>query len=146
MWCPNLTLSQTSLIMHKQDIFLLPLYRPLQLPKIKPPNLPPSFQHIHNLHLKSLGPHVGANLPVEGQLIINIPIRHSIQLIQTLVTILTQYLPLFSFRLHQIRPRFCHWMYSTPLIKNFIVFDYITTSLAFNGVMYKWCFIFHWIS
>ncbi len=33
--------------------FPLPFYQPLQLPRIKPPNLPPSPQLIYNFHLKS---------------------------------------------------------------------------------------------
>ncbi len=46
--------------------FPLPLYQPLQLSMIGPLNLPPSPQHIHNLHLKFFAPPMGVNSLVEG--------------------------------------------------------------------------------
>jgi hypothetical protein len=46
--------------------FPLPLYWPIWLPTIKPLNLPPSLQCVHNFHLKSLAPLVGINLLFKG--------------------------------------------------------------------------------
>ncbi len=69
-------------------------YQPFQLPMIRPPNLLSFLQHIHNLHLEHVAPHVGTNLPIEGQLIINVHVKHPIHLIQIHVTISTQYPPL----------------------------------------------------
>jgi hypothetical protein len=83
--------------------FPLPLYWPFQLPIIKPPNLFIFPQHVCNFHLKFLAPHVGANLLVEGLLFISVLINHPFHLIQTLVTILTQYPSLFPPHLHKIR-------------------------------------------
>jgi hypothetical protein len=74
----------------------------LQLAMIIPPNLPPFLQHTFNLHLESYVPLVGANLLIEGQLIINIPIRHLIHPMQTLVIILAQHLRLLPLHLHQL--------------------------------------------
>jgi hypothetical protein len=52
--------------MHMYDLFPLPFYQPLQLPMIRTPNLLSYLQHIHNIHLEYVAPHVGANLPIEG--------------------------------------------------------------------------------
>ncbi len=63
------------------------------------PNLPPFLQHAFNLPLKSRVPLVGANLLFEGQLIISVPIIRLIYPIQTLVIILTRFLPLLPLHL-----------------------------------------------
>jgi hypothetical protein len=52
--------------MHMYEFFPLPFYQPLQLPMIRTPNLLSFPQHIHNLHLTYVAPHVGTNLLIEG--------------------------------------------------------------------------------
>jgi len=93
----------TPLIMHMQDLSLLTLYQPLQLLMIKPPNLPPSPQHIHNLHLKPLTSHLWELVyHSKANSSPNILIRHPINLVETPMTIPPQYPPLLPPRLHQL--------------------------------------------
>jgi hypothetical protein len=63
------------------------------------PQPTPFLLCICNLHLKPLATHVCVNLPFKGEPT-NIPIKHPIHLIQTIVTILIPYFPLLPLHLH----------------------------------------------
>jgi hypothetical protein len=66
MWGPNLTLAQPPFDHAQEGPFPLSILLAPIIARDQIPNLPPFPQHVHNLHLKSLTPHVSTNLPIEG--------------------------------------------------------------------------------